>query len=139
MQPSFELISPRWERSQSPDVQQLRRLVLDLPDDYWLQGNGQVTIKFDGKTEENELLVSPNKEFGIALKIFSTEFDWLSLHDRSRLAEITTVSEDWLTSVGLFLPPEAAWIAIEEFCRTGERSSAVEWIKSTDMPPDSNW
>jgi hypothetical protein len=139
MVPPIELIGPKWERSTEVDLAVLRHLVLELPDDFWMQGNGQIQIHFLDKPEENELLVSPNKDFGIALKIFGTGFDWLSLHDRARLAEIATVSDDWLTSVGLFLPPSDAWVAIEEFCRTGERSTAVEWIKSTDMPPESNY
>ena len=130
MKPLIEFIGPTWEPTTEPDAETFRRLILELPDEYWIRGNGQVQIHFLGKNEENELLVSPNKEFGVSLKIFGEGFDWLSLHDRARLAEITTVSDDWLTSVGLFLPPDKAWVAIEEFCRTGERSRAVEWIKS---------
>jgi hypothetical protein len=139
MEPVIEVIDPTYGRSTQPDMEAFRRLVLELPDAYWLQGNGQVQIRFRGRAEENEMLVSPNKPFGVMLKIFGTGFDWLSLHDPSRLTEITTVSDDWLTSVGLFLPPDDAWAAIEWFCRTGERSSAVQWIRSSDMPADSNW
>jgi hypothetical protein len=139
MRPTIELIDPTWKRSSEPDLEAFRRLVLELPDSFWMQGNGQVQIRFLGRDEENELLVSPNKQFGVALKIFGSGFDWLSLHDPSKLAEITTVSDEWLTSVGLFLPPDDAWVAIETFCRSGERSTAVTWIRSTEMPQDSNW
>jgi hypothetical protein len=136
---AIEFIDPKYNRTNEPDMEAFRGLVLDLPDSYWMQGNGQAEVVFLGKSGENTLLISPNKGYGVALKIFGEGFDWLSLHDRSRLAEITTVSHDWLTSVGLFLPPDVAWVAIEEFCRTGERSKAVEWIRSTDMPDESNW
>ncbi len=139
MEKAIVWTGPTYQTSTEPDMAACRRLVLELPDEYWLQGNGQVQIRFLAKETENQLLVSPNKNFGIALKIFIAEFDWLSLHDPTRLAEITTVSEDWLTSVGLFLPPSDAWLAIAEFCQSGDRSSAVKWIKSTEMPPDSNW
>ncbi len=137
--PTVILEGPTYEQSEDPDPDFLRRIVVELPDDYWGRGYGGAILTFTGKVAENQMIVQPNEEFGIYLKVFGEGFDWLSLADRSRLGEITTCCHDWEASVGLFLPPEAAWTAIEAFCRTGERSPAVEWVKSTDMPAESNW
>ena len=64
--------------------------------------------------------------------------EWLSLGDASRLSEVV-IPDDWKASAGLFIPPDKAWPAIEEFCQFGTRSERIAWISPEQVPDDGNW
>jgi hypothetical protein len=66
------------------------------------------------------------------------EEEWLSLHDAATLSEVVECSAEWFASKGLFLTPDRAASAVEEFCRTGLRSEGVAWIRSADLPAEGN-
>jgi hypothetical protein len=64
--------------------------------------------------------------------------EWLSLGDPTRLAE-GMMPDDWEPSAGLFIPPDRAWLVIEEFCRTGQRPDKIEWLRPEVMPEEGIW
>jgi hypothetical protein len=40
--------------------------------------------------------------------------------------------------VGLFIPFEAAWTAVQEFIdKDGLRPRSIEWVDNYDLPPDT--
>lgn len=128
-----------------PSVGFLRSIILAPPTDYWVEGSGDGELESAGTGHNmTRLLILPHSDLGFYLKyleitdmrIVNTH---LSLGNRNKLSEVTTCSDDWLASVGLFLTPADAANAIEDFVLTGELSKRVEWIEPDAVPPEGNW
>jgi len=128
-----------------PNANDLRKNMIDNFPDYWHQGTGAAAIsRFDNEKCKQELLILPSDEYGIYLKYLIVKNgrvvdEWLSLEDPSRLDTCAECSYEWYASVGLFLPIEKAWITINEFLISGNRSNQIDWIKPEEMPDDGNW
>ena len=121
-----------------PDLEQLRQVVIERGAEF-----GEAGFTFANAHRRTSLIAIFHEPIGYYLKYLASltpplPEPWLSLGDRSRLAEVVT-PDDWEASVGLFIAKEAAWLAIEDFCRTGERSSRISWIQPRDMPRSGNW
>lgn len=135
---------PTWEEIKNPSPFYLHQLLTNPPRGFWAQGSGDATLEYEETSgDEISLLILPNDEFGIYLKYHRRKGGrivetWLSLHDANRLNEVTTCSDEWLASVGLFLPVEVAAQAVEEFARSGRRSDAVRWITEAEIPETGN-
>lgn len=137
--------SPKGIIIENPNIDELKCAMINNFPEYWHQGNGSATIDFhDEEKGHLSLLVLPNDEYGIYLKYLKlvngrVQGEWLSIEDDQRLSETVESSDEWYASIGLFLPKEKAWLAIENFLKTGEMSEEIKWISSEDMPEDSNW
>ncbi|WP_292613181.1 Imm1 family immunity protein [Nitrobacter sp. 62-13] len=58
--------------------------------------------------------------------------------DLSRLGEFVRSLHGTPLSVGLFVPFPVAWKAVKEFIETdGELPTSIEWIASSDLPPET--
>jgi Immunity protein Imm1 len=58
--------------------------------------------------------------------------------DLSRLHELVEAAHGTPLPVGLFVPIEAAWQAVEEFIETdGELPRSITWIANRDLPPNT--
>ena len=138
-------VGPAGERVQNQSASYLHRLITNPPNEFWIQGSGDATLEFETDDgEKRSLLILPNEEFGIYLHYLKEEGgrmfdDWLSLSDRNRLSEVVPCSDEWMASVGLFLPAESAAIAVAEFARSGQRSQHIDWIEPSELPEDGNW
>jgi len=129
------LIEPTGRRITDPSLDAVRQMILSPPAGYWYETIGVAILeRFDG-TSKKRLMVLPSEKHGIYLK-YSDEAKqvWLSLEDRGKLTEVVECADEWYTSVGLFLPKEKAWVAIREFCRTGNRTVEITWIDPAEIP-----
>jgi hypothetical protein len=129
---------PRYAISsvRDPDPTWLRDVILDpcRPSREF----GEAAIDFrEGELAYTMILIA-DRDLGYYLKHESGTDTWLSLGDRTRLSEVVC-PDDWEASAGLFVPAEAAWFAIDEFCQSGRRSDAIEWIRPREIPADGNW
>lgn len=123
-----------------PNRELLKKAIVELPSDYWrsVEGTGLLSRSKDGQPVE--LFIFPNLEIGrIYLKYVGGDETWLSLADSARLEEVIECDEEWYASVGLFLLPGQAWVAVDHFLETGERSPEVPWIQPSQMPAEGNW
>jgi hypothetical protein len=131
---------PNGESIEDPNLLDLEKLIVDLPKDYWLEGSGDATLYYRGQNGTTALIVMPNFDFGIYVQFVAENGDkWLSLADRNRLNEVTEAAEEWYASIGLFLPPQKAWLAVKDFCLIGQRTTEIEWITPTEIPEGGNW
>ena len=130
------------------DVSELKSAVLSYPCDYWLQGGGGASLETVGSDgTKKKLMILPHHNtgrIGIYLRYAIIvnnvhQENWLSLADRTKLDTVAECADEWYASVGLFLPPEAAWEGIEDFILTGEKSSRIEWIQPSELPEGGNW
>jgi hypothetical protein len=96
---------------------------------------GEATITFRDGDREASLILIVDRTLGYYLILGKHE--WLSLGDRGRLTEVVC-PDDWEASAGLFVPAEKAWAAISEFCASGMRSDAIEWIRPSEVPAGGN-
>jgi hypothetical protein len=136
--------SPDGKVVQNPDVSTMQTLITNPPPGYWLSGCGAATIKFEDGASRHCLLILPNANYGIYLKFIVlkngiAKETWLSLQDRAMLSKVCECSDEWYASIGLFLPKDIAWLAIEEFLKTGKRSEKVNWIRPVELPAEGNW
>jgi hypothetical protein len=128
-----------------PSLEFLHAIILSPSEGYWVQGSGGGTLEFLGTgPSKSRLLILPHEGLGYYLKYLEIirnriETTWLSLGDKDKLSEVTTCSDEWLASVGLFLAPADAAIAIEDFVVTGQPSQRVDWIKPDAIPAEGNW
>jgi hypothetical protein len=123
-----------------PDLGELWHYIVDLPADYWNSGSGNAILSH---SSGSTLLVLPHLQHGIYLKYLRARNEsgdvWLTMADPTALNRTVECAEEWHASVGLFLSPRAAWLAVKDFCETGEPSSQVEWIRPSAIPDDGNW
>lgn len=136
--------SPDGVPSPLPDRDALREAVTHPGSKYWDSGSGDATLSFTENDRTVTLMVLPHRQHGVYLKYVVRQGrriagEWMALHDPQKLSEVTEVSDQWMASVGLFLPPETAWTVVEDFLATGSRSEHVAWVTPEEMPPDSNW
>lgn len=130
---------PSGSKTENPSIDHLRQLILAPPDDYWRRGTGGATLEYIDEFSNNKMLILPNELLGYYLKyINGSEYEWISLEDPSKLSEVAECADEWFASIGLFLPKQKAWIAIEEFCRTGARTNQIDWITPSDLPEGGN-
>jgi hypothetical protein len=104
---------------------------------------GEAMIHFGEDDERSVLSLLHHGPLGYYLHYFGhfarpDRDEWLSLGDPTRLAEVV-MPDDWEASAGLFIRPDRAWLVIEEFCRTGQRSDEIEGIRPEDMPEEGMW
>ncbi|MDR9856638.1 hypothetical protein RJP21_23835 [Paenibacillus sp. VCA1] len=129
------------------DLLELKTHVVEEFPDYWHEGHGGGIISwYDDERCTRQLLILPNDDYRVYLQYIDKRKNeksyetWLSLQDSENLGEETAeYSDELYASIGLFLPVEKAWLAIEEFCETGERTDKIEWIEDTEMPEDSQF
>lgn len=58
--------------------------------------------------------------------------------DFSRLRDFVRSFHDTPLSLGLFIPFEPGWRAVEEFIRTeGKLPTAISWLADDDLPPET--
>ncbi|MNJ52699.1 hypothetical protein D3C77_480470 [compost metagenome] len=124
---------------------EIKRHVVEQFPDYWHAGHGGGIVSWlDDENCTRQLLILPNDDHGIYLQYIDKRKNkksyetWLSVHDANSLGELRAEYADNLyASIGLFLPVDKAWLAIEDFCRLGERTSRIKWIEDTKMPENS--
>jgi hypothetical protein len=58
--------------------------------------------------------------------------------DMNRLRELIRSTHDTPLPVGLFIPFEAAWMAVKEFIETdGALPKSIEWVANRDLPENT--
>ncbi len=124
------------------DTGWLRNIIVNQFETYWWQGSGDGFVDYyEDSKKTATLMIGPNVEYGLYLHFVDhiSKKDLLSLYDKSKLNEVAETAEEIYASVGLFLPVETAWQAIQEFAETGNASSKICWITPDSIPDDGNW
>ena len=134
------IYKPPWGESIiNPEIERVRSIFFSSTEEYWAQGSGGVSITWaDGETQA-ELRILHHPEHGFHLQHFTPGEHCLSLHDDRLLSAVVEAADEWLASAGLFVTRTSAWLAIEEFCQTGQRTSKINWIPPERLPEDGNW
>jgi hypothetical protein len=123
-----------------PSVEYITNMIFE--EAFWAEGNVS-TMTFEDTTIERNLVLTHVAEYGIYLKyyehLFDTKFEWLSLADENALIDTIDCGDEWYCSMGLIYPAKEVLPAVFDYCLMGERSNKVRWIKSSEMPENSNW
>lgn len=135
--------APNGLEIENPELYQLMKNMIHEFPEYWQQGNGNGILDFDDENKgRRRLLILPNAEFGIYLQYIKKDDPketLLSLFNARELNRTAECGEKLYASIGLFLPKEQAWLAIEEFCKTGEKTDQIDWISPGAIPEEGNW
>jgi len=119
----------------NPNLVWLRELILHPSQE---ADFGDALLTFGDRQREATLILIGDPELGFYLNYESRGDTWLSVGDRTRLAEVVC-PDDWQASAGLFVPRNKAWHAISEFCTYGTRSQTIEWIRPGELPQGGNY
>lgn len=122
----------------NPEMDSLRDIILESTGDYWSQGSCGASIVWSDGEAESEMLILYHQVHGYYLQHHDVGV-WLSLGDKSLLSKVVEAAGEWYASVGLFVMREEAWLAVEEFCRTGRRTSEINWVSAEEVPENGNW
>ncbi len=121
----------------NPNLEELRGHFLSL--DYWFSGIRDTSIAWIEGTTIREIAILSHRQLGLALYFSDTDGDeFWSLGDPARFEEKAVMGDGSWQAAGFFLSLEQAWLAIEEFCKTGKRTDKIAWIGLADLP-DTDW
>ena len=127
---------PRYalRRVSNPDMEWLKDVILHP----FEPGRefGEASITFSEGAHKGDMILIADRKLGYYLIIGHHE--WLSLGDRSRLSEVVC-PDDWKASAGLFVAPDKAWLAVQEFCKSACRTDQIDWITPDEIPDDGNY
>ena len=122
----------------NPLIDDLRQEIRSL--DRWFssaRNSGRLDYA-DGQRNESLTLVA-HEQLGYCLCYsLMSDHEQVSVGDRDRLEEKTVMADGSWLAAGHFVSPDQAWIAIEEFCNTGNRSEKLDWIPVEELP-DLEW
>lgn len=114
----------------------------EIYEEYWFSGtNTAELICYDNKEMYSLLLISVG-DYGIFLHFSDEKENKVSLHDAGKMNEIYENIESLGVAVGLYIPAESAWTAIDEFLETGSATDKINWISVHDMDkyyPDAEY
>lgn len=122
---------------QMTNLEDIRRMMLNPKHPAWI-GGGNIggTIRADLCDETvRKIVIGVNQTHGFYL-VYSPgggPYSW-AYTDLTRLDETADAFDDYAVSLGFFIPPDDAWMAVEDFYNNnGERSPRVKWC---DIPPE---
>jgi hypothetical protein len=122
----------------NPNAEWLEDLILNVGEDYWNAGAGQASLKREDDGSNVELLLTLVPMRGFYLEYIDSNNNYfVSLGDGTfdETATVYVGGDPVVLPTALLVAKELAAAAVEEFCRTGERSSAVRWKLRRDL----NW
>ena len=139
---------PEW-----PSIDQLKPYFIALPGKEWFYtgGNDSGSLRLEGVggTDQFErgkgridikLAMWGNPKHGVLL-IYSKRGgghreEFASKGDLSRLQEWVRTLHDDPMPIGLYVPFQKAWLAVEEFMQTeGELPARIDWVNMSELPP----
>jgi hypothetical protein len=130
---SVSYCAPSGEAIENPSLEFLRELIFKERSDYWEIGSGDASLQYrDGKRESiMALMFSPEHGFHLQHSQQMMPLEYFVPSSGDELKPITTVvvgAEPMKLPVAFFLSRELAWVAVEEFYRTGNRTPKVKWV-----------
>jgi len=125
-------IAPDGEERLDPSREFLKELILKRGDEYWQSGSGDAALWFDYDEERRaRLILIENEPEGFFLLYESPdEGMYYCPTNEAELEQTITVyvgGEEMEVSVGHFLNKQVAWLAVEDFLQSGERSAKLKW------------
>lgn len=138
-----------------PSLDVLKPYFLGSPERRWFSdtGNDSASLSLLGVEDtahlelgqgriDIELLLWGNLELGVLLIYAKRGGDYDELYsskgDMFRINEWVRSTHDDPLPIGLFIPFERAWLAVNEFIETeGELPASIEWIANRDLPPNT--
>jgi hypothetical protein len=131
---------PTAKTEENPKLDVLHDLIVAPPPGYWDQGGGGAQLDYLTDASKTSLMICRSSRYGISLRFYDEQDSpWLSVEDEGKLLECTELYDEWYVSIGLFLPSGTAWLAVKEFCLTGQRSPKVQWMPASEIPDGGNW
>lgn len=133
---SVDLTDESYTHLELNDLDSLRKIIFG--DDSIVDCCGSILCSSEQSKAQVSFAVEKNR--GMYIGIFEGKEDYLSLNDASNLSETIDVwGDDLLISEGLFIDPQIAWEAIQEYVTSETLCKKVTWISSADLPEGGNY
>jgi len=123
-----------------PDVNWLRELVLNGDSEFWNSGSGQGWLR--DQDQKTELLLTFHEDHGFSLDYCdsrSTYFVSLGNGDFTHKIKVYIGGDPEFLPTARFVSRKEAWLAIEEFCRSGRMTTKIKWGKRSEQKWSTAW
>jgi hypothetical protein len=123
----------------NPSLDELKKLVLHGGEDFWAAGSGDAALAYFEEEEEErkaQLLLMFNEAEGFYLEYKDRDWEYyvpLTKNDFSRKVILYVGGNPIQVPPAFFVNKKVAWSAVEEFCKSGERTPRIEWRKRDDF------
>lgn len=129
---------PDGEIIRNPKPESLKELVLNRGEDYWNAGAGQGSLDRKQRGRSLQLLLTFSTDHGFYLEYIDRNDVYFVSMGEGTFDQTVTVEvggDPILLPTAFFISPDQAWAAVEEFCATGKRTTAIRWKDRSEV----NW
>jgi hypothetical protein len=120
------------------DLDQIRALVLQAGEEYWLAGSGTGLILLGAIGSCPSIVMMVKAPHGAVLVLDLDDYEYYSCRADDSTHESVRIwvgGEPEEIPLQCFVPREQAWKAIEEFVATGRRPTGVGWKPADQVLP----
>jgi hypothetical protein len=130
---------PFGDEIENPDTRLLEIMILYVDGNFWASGSGQAWITYVDDKKYAKLILT----FDISNTKFCLEYDSnqeprcvsLGEGDFNHIISTYVGGDKWILPTKFFVSPTETWLAIEEFCNTGNKTDKITWGKRSEI----NW
>ncbi|WP_111460738.1 MULTISPECIES: hypothetical protein [unclassified Pseudomonas] len=126
---------------ENPQLDSFAEYFLDYKPEKWMGGSGDGVFSFESDSGRScDLSILESKEYGISVSYNIREpgerrgKEYYSVSNMEKINDIEDVGDDQFAPVGSFLPPQEAWLALEDFFNNPLcKSDRIKWINSDEI------
>ena len=122
---------PIHQMIENPTEAQLKELVFDTDDEYWLAGSGDATITVESNLSRTHLGLKKVSPHGIRLLYKGSDGQLLVSVGHGKMEETIMVFSGGEYNEEMqvcFIELDAAYRGILEYCANGECPDSIEWV-----------
>ena len=117
--------------------EELRELILTADERYWRIGSGEGSLEMTDSEPRRALTLSLKEPYGFLLQYgeYESTDDLVAVAstDHAETTEVIVGGNPWKVPTTFFVSRQAAWEAVEEFCRSGRPGNSLKWVRLDDQ------
>lgn len=126
---------------ENPQLEYFADYFLGYAPEKWMAGTGDGVFSFVSDLGVScDLSILESRKYGISV-IYSIRRpgekrgeEYYSVSDMEKINDVEDVGDDQFAPVGSFLPPQKAWLALEDFFNNPLcKSDRIKWISSDEI------
>jgi len=126
---------------ENPQLGSFADYFLDYTPEKWMDGSGDGVFSFVSDLGDScNLSILESREYGISVRYNIRKpgerrgEEYYSVSDLKKINNFEDVGDDQFAPVGSFLPPQNAWLALEDFFNSPLfKSDRIQWINSDEI------
>ncbi len=128
--------APSGEVLENPELSDIKKLILTKGERYWNTGSGDGGFDFYYETGNANLQLIFDKKWGFYLLYRGADkksYTSFGPGDFDHTVSPGVGGDPLLLPTKFFVPRERAWEAVEEFCKSGQKSAKITWMDNAKV------